>query len=89
MLTDAILKAIELVPEVKAHLSDKALSMLKSYDYYYRSLTHLVSSLYNGQIGGDFVDIMQNLIHGQLSILASTMFPLPLLLPWLQYRLNL
>jgi hypothetical protein len=66
-LTDHLIQAIVLVPGVKAYLVDSALGMLKSYDYYYRSLTHNVTMLYNGQIGGDFIDIMQNLIHGQLS----------------------
>jgi hypothetical protein len=64
---DHLIQAIVLVPGVKAYLVDNALGMLKSYDYYYRSLTHNVTMLYNGQIGGDFIDIMQNLIHGQLS----------------------
>jgi hypothetical protein len=66
-LTDHLIQAVVLVPGVKAYLVDSALGMLKSYDYYYRSLTHNVTMLYNGQIGGDFIDIMQNLIHGQLS----------------------
>lgn len=38
----------------------------KTFEYFQRTLTRLVRSLYNGFIGGEFVDIASNLIRGQI-----------------------
>lgn len=39
----------------------------KTYDYYLQQLERLVTSVYNGNLGGDFIDVMANLISGQLT----------------------
>lgn len=39
----------------------------KTYDYFLFTLENLVESVYNGYIGGDFIDVMANLISGQLT----------------------
>lgn len=39
----------------------------KSYDYFLRTLTHMVHSVYDGYMGGDFIDIMASLVQGQLT----------------------
>lgn len=64
-------QAIKAVPEVKAHLSDKARFMLytpeyKTEEYMQRVITGLVNGVYNNLVGGDFIDAMANLIGGQL-----------------------
>jgi hypothetical protein len=41
-------------------------SLLKTIPFFARALTRLVTSLYNGFIGGEFVDVLKNLISGQL-----------------------
>ena len=38
----------------------------KTVDFYLRTMQGLIRSLYNGDIGGEFIDIMANLISGQL-----------------------
>jgi len=64
--------AVEQVPQVKAHLSNKARFVLaepteyKTYDYMLQQIEGLVNSVYSGVIGGQFIDIMANLISGQL-----------------------
>jgi hypothetical protein len=68
-----IREAVKLVPEVLPLLSDKTLFMLrmekgeyKTQEYFVQQIRRLVSSLYNKQIGGEFIDLMANLISGQL-----------------------
>lgn len=39
----------------------------KTYDFFYETLENLVKSVYNGYLGGEFQDILQNLILGQIS----------------------
>jgi hypothetical protein len=62
----------EAVPSVKAFLSDRTRFVLakpeayKSYDYFLSNIERIVRTLYNGQIGGEFIDLMANLISGQL-----------------------
>lgn len=63
------------LPAVIPLLSDKARYIIasarateyKTYDYYLSTLQNLVESVYNGYTGGGFIDIMANLISGQLS----------------------
>lgn len=38
----------------------------KTYDYYLQQLTRLITSVYNGNLAGEFIDIMANLIQGQI-----------------------
>ena len=66
-------KVIEAVPEVIPYLSNKARYMLykpaeyKTFDYMLRAIEGLVNGVYSGNIGGQFVDTMANLISGQLT----------------------
>lgn len=39
----------------------------KTYDYFLETLNSLINSVYTKNLGGEFVDIMSNLIDGQLS----------------------
>ena len=39
----------------------------KTYDYYLATIQNLVRNLYDGYIGGEFRDILSNLVLGQLS----------------------
>lgn len=39
----------------------------KTYEYYLANIERLIRSVYSNQIGGDFIDIMANLISGQLT----------------------
>ncbi len=39
----------------------------KTVEYYLRTLQGLIRSVYNGMLGGEFIDIMANLIQGQLT----------------------
>lgn len=85
-----IVKAIDLVPAVLPHLSNKARyiyhalkggdsdafyfyegvkksTVYKSYDYMLDQITRMVTNLYNNNLGGEFIDLMANLISGQLT----------------------
>lgn len=39
----------------------------KTYDYFLSNLERLIASVYNNDLGGEFIDIMANLISGQLT----------------------
>lgn len=73
MKVNIIREAVRLVPQVRAHLSNRARYVLyepvpyKTYDYMLAVIENLVESLYNNQIGGEFIDIMANLISGQFT----------------------
>lgn len=60
-------------PEVYARLRGRARWMAadaqpyKTQDFYLNALERLVRSLYNNDIGGEFVDVMASLIQGQLT----------------------
>lgn len=71
-ITSIIRRAVDLVPDVKPHLSDKARFHLyqpayKTYDYMLRQIEGLVNGVYSGNIAGQFIDTMANLISGQLT----------------------
>jgi hypothetical protein len=73
MLNKLIADAVKAVPEVMPLLSDRARFIFngnskeyKSAEYFLSQVNRLVSSLYNGYIGGNFIDLMANLISGQL-----------------------
>jgi hypothetical protein len=70
-LLDYARSAIEAAPQVKAHLSMQtrytlAIPSVKTYDYFLEVVERAVKSVYNGLIGGDFVDILGSLIKGQI-----------------------
>ena len=58
-----IANIIRAIPSVIPHL--KA-SYYKTYDFMLRTIEGLVRGVYNGNLGGDFVDILQSLIEGQM-----------------------
>jgi hypothetical protein len=70
-LADAINKAcdraVELVPEVKAHLSDKALEVLKSIGTYDRQLWKYCLALYRTGDGGTFLNQFIAAISNQIT----------------------
>lgn len=72
-INNIIRQAVRLVPSVMPHLSDKARWMVytsepyKTADYMLTQIERLVSSVYSGYIGGQFIDTMANLISGQLT----------------------
>lgn len=39
----------------------------KTYDYFLKELERMVSNVYGGNLGGEFIDIMASLIQGQLT----------------------
>lgn len=72
MLLKQIREVIKAVPDVKHYLSGKARFALyeaepfKTLEFMLGQIRRLVTSLYNNQIGGDFIDVMANVISGQL-----------------------
>lgn len=63
---------VKAVPDVRHYLSGKARFALyipeeyKTQEFMLGQIRRLVTSLYNNQIGGDFIDVMANVISGQL-----------------------
>ena len=49
-----------IIPNLKA-------GFYKTYDYMLGVIRHSVQSVYNGWMGGEFVDILQSLINGQMT----------------------
>lgn len=72
VLLKQIREVVKAVPDVKPYLSGKARFALyvpehfKTLEFMLGQIRRLVTSLYNNQIGGDFIDIMANIISGQL-----------------------
>lgn len=70
-MLDYARKIADAVPGVKAYLSPRARFSIhaadpyKSYDFYLSNIERLTRTLYNNQIGGEFIDLMANLISGQ------------------------
>lgn len=71
---DIIIKAVDTVPAVLPHLGNRARYIYhvtkpeyKTADYMLRQVEGLVNGVYSGNIGGQFIDIMANLISGQLT----------------------
>ena len=66
-----ISETVKLYPRVIPHLSGEArqimLDEFKTYDYFLTVLTRLIRSVYAGLLGGEFIDILANLIQGQLT----------------------
>lgn len=71
---EIILKIVNRVPSVIPYLSGRAAviywtdgSETKSVEYFLRTLIGLIRAVYNNLLGGEFIDIMANLIQGQLT----------------------
>lgn len=72
MLNQIIKQVVKMFPEVTPLLSNRARWMLgipdiKTYDYFLSELSRMIRNVYTGNMGGDFIDIMANLISGQLT----------------------
>lgn len=77
LLAKLIRRAVALVPDVMPLLSAKArwfvtykggdLNAYKTYDYMLTQIERLVKSVYEGNLGGTFIDTMANVISGQLT----------------------
>jgi len=73
-LTVETIRAIgKLYPAIIPHLTGRARWMaftrgeFKTVEYYERELTRMIRNVYNGDLGGEFIDIMANLVSGQLT----------------------
>jgi hypothetical protein len=66
LLRQAIETVVKRYPAVLLHLSPEVLEVLKTYDYMLDNITRMVRNVYNGFMGGDFVDILGELIRGQM-----------------------
>lgn len=53
--------------EIVGELHREPYGIIKTYDYYLQQLERLIRSVYQGNLGGEFIDIMANLISGQLT----------------------
>jgi hypothetical protein len=81
LVRDTITGIVKRVPAVLPHLKGEARWIAysmggaeagqtfegKSVEYYLRTLQGLIRSVYNNMLGGEFIDIMANLIQGQLT----------------------
>ena len=69
--TDIILKAVSLYPSVLQWANPLVRGYIteacKTYDYFLTVLTRLVRSVYAGLLGGEFIDILANLVQGQIT----------------------
>jgi len=69
----AIKSSVLRYPQIKDSLNAQARfiaatpTAYKSQDFYLTTLERLVTSVYKGNIGGDFIDVMSSLIQGQLT----------------------
>lgn len=65
---DALNYAVKRWPQIMDYLNDNAKARLvKSLDYYQRTLRSMVQNVYSGYMGGDFMLVLDNLVLGQLS----------------------
>lgn len=51
----------------KVEMATSGLDETKTYDYFLSNIERLIRSVYAGNLGGEFVDIMASLISGQLT----------------------
>jgi hypothetical protein len=65
---------VQAVPEVRPHLRGRALAFVfnidpayKTQDFFEDTIERLIEQVYNGRMGGEFIDIMANLIQGQIT----------------------
>ena len=78
-LLEFVRASIKAIPEVIPHLTGRARwharvytwqddgQAVKTYDFYLNALERLVKDVYRADIGGDFIDIMANLVQGQMT----------------------
>ena len=68
-----IRQVVATFPEVRTYLTGRARWSLyrpteyKTYDYMLSVITGLVNGVYSGNVGGQFIDTMANVISGQLT----------------------
>ena len=73
LLYNFLRRAVELVPDVLPYLKGRARWMVyqpaeyKTAEYMLTQIERLVKSVYAGNLGGDFIDTMANVISGQLT----------------------
>lgn len=72
MQVQIIRQVVKQYPDVIPYLNNRARWILatpdiKTYDYFLSELSRMIRNVYNGNMGGDFIDIMANLISGQLT----------------------
>jgi len=63
MLNDLLARAVVAVPSVIPYLGA---GFYKTYDFMLRTIQGLIRGVYNGNVGGDFVDALGSLIRGQI-----------------------
>ena len=73
-VSNIVRATVTVVPAVKPYLKGKALAFVwnidpafKTEEYFQSTVEHLIQQVYGGNMGGEFVDIMQSLITGQLT----------------------
>lgn len=76
LLRQAIETAVKRYPAVLPHLSADVFEALglKTYDYMLANISRMVSNVYTGNMGGEFVDIMGALIRGQIRQAYTTAY---------------
>jgi hypothetical protein len=73
LLPSAIRAIVRRYPAIVPHLKGRARWVVatpepyKTQDYFLQQIERLVTHVYNDQLGGEFIDIMANLISGQLT----------------------
>lgn len=75
MIYEIIPILVEKYPEIVPHLKGRARWVLhsitkaeyKSYDFFLVAIERMVRNVYNNLLGGDFIDVMANLISGQIT----------------------
>jgi hypothetical protein len=58
-------KGVYLDAEILADM--ESIGAMKTYDYFLKQITGLVRGVYSGNVSGEFIDTMANLISGQLA----------------------
>jgi hypothetical protein len=72
-LNNLIIQAVQLVPNVLPYLKGRARWMVyqpaeyKTAEYMQKQIEGLVKGVYTGAVGGGFIDVMANIISGQLT----------------------
>jgi hypothetical protein len=69
----SIVKALGIESRLSAN-TRLVLSEYKTADYMEKQIVGLVRGVYSGDVGGDFIDIMANLISGQLTAAFATAY---------------
>jgi hypothetical protein len=73
LMPSTIRAIVARVPAVVPYLKGRARWIVakpaefKTYDYFLQQVERMVTRVYNDQLGGEFIDIMANLISGQLT----------------------